>query len=73
MYGPSIIEMQGILNIPHTWPKILPFNLIKSRISPLLLIARADLPVPAGNDHMCPLNSHLVDVLMVELKHLRLS
>lgn len=73
MHYPSIGEMQHILDVPHTWPKIRPFYLIKSRVPPFLLIARTDLPIPADDDHMRPLNGHLIDVLMIERKHLRLS
>lgn len=73
MHDPSIGKMQHVLNIPHTRPIISPFYLIKSRIPPLLLVARTDLAVAAGDDHVRPLNGHLIDVLMIELIHLRLS
>ena len=63
---PGIGEMQHVLNIPHTRPIIRPFDLIKSRIPPLLLVARTNLPIPAGNDHMRLLNGHKVGIAKIK-------
>jgi hypothetical protein len=63
----GVDEVQHIFGIADARPVVGPLDFVETAISPVLLLARADLPVAAGDGQVGRLDGHLVEIMLIEL------